>query len=66
LGNEPKPYQYIENLSNHLKECFRVLNRKGSFFLNIGDTFLNGDLQNIPHQVVLKLKEQGWILRTDY
>jgi len=63
LGNEPKPYQYIENLSNHLKECFRVLNERGSFFLNIGDTFLDGDLQNIPHQVILKLKEQGWILR---
>lgn len=63
IGNEPKPHQYIENLSNHLRECFRVLNPKGSFFLNIGDTFLDGDLQNIPHQVVLKLKEQGWLLR---
>ena len=63
LGNEPNPYQYVENLSNHLKSCYRVLNRSGSFFLNIGDTFLDGDLQNIPHQLVLKLKEQGWILR---
>ena len=63
LGNEPKPYQYVENLSNHLKECYRVLNRKGSFFLNLGDTYLNGDLQNIPHQVVMKLQSQGWILR---
>ena len=63
LGNEPYPYQYVENLSNHLKSCYRVLNRSGSFFLNIGDTFLDGDLQNIPHQLVLKLKEQGWILR---
>ena len=40
-----------------------MLNSKGSFFLNIGDTFLDGDLQNIPHQVIIKLKEQGWILR---
>ncbi|MGC6402522.1 MAG: DNA methyltransferase [Flavobacteriaceae bacterium] len=63
LGNEPNPHQYVENLSEHLKSCFRVLNRRGSFFLNIGDTFLDGDLQNIPHQVVMKLKEQGWILR---
>lgn len=63
LGNESNPHQYIENLSNHLKSCYRVLNRKGSFFLNIGDTFFDGDLQNIPHQVVLKLKDQGWILR---
>ena len=63
LGNEPYPHHYVENLSNHLKSCYRVLNRSGSFFLNIGDTFLDGDLQNIPHQLVLKLKEQGWILR---
>ena len=63
LGNEPNPHQYVENLSNHLKGCYRVLNNKGSFFLNIGDTFLDGDLQNIPHQVISNLKEQGYILR---
>ena len=63
LGNEPNPNQFIENLSNHLKECYRVLNERGSFFLNIGDTFLNGCLQNIPFKVSESLKEQGWILR---
>ena len=63
LGNEPNPHEFVENLSNHLKECFRVLNDRGSFFLNIGDTFLNGCLQNIPFKVSESLKEQGWILR---
>jgi DNA modification methylase len=63
LGNEDTPELYVKNLSNHLKDCYRVLNKNGSFFLNLGDTFLKGDLQNIPHQVILKLKEQGWILR---
>jgi ParB/RepB/Spo0J family partition protein len=63
LGNESNPHQFVENLSNHLKECFRVLNERGSFFLNIGDTFLNGCLQNIPFKVSENLKEQGWILR---
>ena len=63
LGNEPNPHQFVENLSNHLKECYRVLNERGSFFLNIGDTFLNGCLQNIPFKVSESLKEQGWILR---
>ena len=63
LGNEPKPHHYVENLSNHLNDCYRVLNKKGSFFLNIGDTFLDGDLQNIPHKVIDKMKENGWILR---
>src|SRR6056300_891542 len=63
LGNEPNPHEFVENLSNHLKECYRVLNERGSFFLNIGDTFLNGCLQNIPFKVSESLKEQGWILR---
>jgi len=40
-----------------------VLNERGSFFLNLGDTFYNGNLQNVPHRVILKLQDQGWILR---
>jgi len=63
LGNEGNPNEFVEKLSNHLKECYRVLNDRGSFFLNIGDTFLNGCLQNIPFKVSERLKEQGWILR---
>jgi site-specific DNA-methyltransferase (adenine-specific) len=63
LGNEKTSEEFVINLSEHLKDCKRVLNGRGSFFLNLGDTFLNGNLQNIPHRVVLKLQEQGWILR---
>ena len=48
---------------NHLRDCKRVLSKEGSFFLNLGDTYLDGNLQNIPHQVVIGLQEQGWILR---
>ena len=63
LGNEKTSEEFVLNLSNHLKDCKRVLNDRGSFFLNIGDTFYNGNLQNVPHRVILKLQEQGWILR---
>ena len=63
LGEEKNSEQFILNLTNHLKDCFRVLNKKGSFFLNLGDTFLNGDLQNIPHKVAIELQNSGWILR---
>ena len=63
LGNEKTSEDYVINLSEHLKDCKRVLNDRGSFFLNLGDTFLNGNLQNVPHRVTLKLQEQGWILR---
>ena len=63
LGNEKTSDEFVLNLSNHLKDCKRVLNDRGSFFLNLGDTFHNGNLQNVPHRVILKLQEQGWILR---
>ncbi len=63
LGNETTSDEYVENLVGHLKDCYRVLNNNGSFFLNLGDTFVNGDLQNIPHRVVIKLKGNGFILR---
>ena len=50
-------------ISEHLRDCKRVLNDRGSFFLNLGDTFYNGNLQNVPHRVVVKIQLQGWILR---
>jgi len=63
LGNEKTSEEFVINLSEHLRDCKRVLNDRGSFFLNLGDTFYNGNLQNVPHRVILKLQEQGWILR---
>jgi DNA modification methylase len=63
LGNEKTSEEFVVNLSKHLRDCKRVLNNRVSFFLNLGDTFYNGNLQNVPHRVILKLQEQGWILR---
>ena len=63
IGNEKTSEEFVNNLSNHFKDCWRVLNDNGSFFLNMGDTFYNGNLQNIPHRVIIKLQEKGWILR---
>jgi DNA modification methylase len=63
LGNEKTSEEFIINLSEHLRDCKRVLNERGNFFLNLGDTFYKGNLQNVPHRVIIKLQEQGWILR---
>ena len=63
LGEENNPNDYVSNLVNHLSDCKRVLSKQGSFFLNLGDTFLNGNLQNIPHRVIIGLQDTGWILR---
>ena len=63
IGNEKSSDQYVQNLINHFQDTYRVLNDRGSFFLNIGDTFDDGNLQNIPHRVVIGLQEKGWFLR---
>jgi hypothetical protein len=52
LGNEKTSEEFVINLSEHLRDCKRVLNDRGSFFLNLGDTFYNGNLQNVPHRLV--------------
>ena len=63
LGNERYPDDYVQNLTSHLDGCFRVLNETGSFFLNLGDTYQDGNLLNIPHRVILGLQDRGWMLR---
>ena len=64
LGKEDSPDQYIDNLVNHLHdECWRVLRNDGNFFLELGDTFIDGCLQNIPHKVAIEFSKRGWIQR---
>ncbi len=58
LGNEKDPNDYVTRLITHFDDCYRVLNGTGSFFLNLGDTYLDGNLQNIPHRVVLGLQDK--------
>ena len=63
LGNEMSPDDYVDNLVSHLDECSRVIKDTGSFFLNMGDTYKDGNLMNLPHRVAIKLQDAGWILR---
>jgi len=63
LGNEKDPDEFVDNLIEHMRDIWRVLNDKGSFFLNLGDTFFENKLQNIPHRVALRLVSQGWTQR---
>lgn len=65
LGNEKTIEEYVSNLSKHLDDCWRVLNDKGSFYLNLGDTFFDGCLQSVPHRVLFEImKRNKWILRS--
>jgi DNA modification methylase len=64
LGSESNPEEYVQNIVNHLSsEVMRILKPTGSFFIELGDTFLNGNLQNIPHRIAIEFQKRGFIQR---
>ena len=64
IGLEATYQEYIENILLVCKEIFRILKPTGSFWLNIGDSYKNKQLLNIPHRIAIRLQdEQNWILR---
>ena len=64
IGLEKTFHEYIQNLLLIINEVHRVLKPTGSFWLNIGDSYKNKQLLNIPYRVAIKMQdEQGWILR---
>jgi len=63
LGLEPDSDDYVNNIADVMDEVKRVLRPDGSLWLNLGDTYDNKDLQQIPARVALELQRRGWILR---
>lgn len=64
IGLEATYQEYVNNLLDIIKEIYRVLKPTGSFWLNIGDSYKNKQLLNIPHRVAIRMQdEQKWILR---
>ena len=66
LGLEEDYEDYITKLVAVFAQVKRVLKPEGSFWLNIGDSYLDKQLLGIPWRVVLALIDrQGWILRNE-
>jgi site-specific DNA-methyltransferase (adenine-specific) len=66
IGLELDFQDYIALLADICAEVRRVLKPTGSFWLNIGDSYLEKRLLGIPWRVALTLMDrQGWILRND-
>ena len=74
LGLEETADEFIEKLYNIFHEVQRVLKKEGSLWINIRDTYSKGlkkcgvkqkSLCMIPEKLVIKLLEDGWILRND-
>jgi len=65
IGAEDAPDQYIAALTSVFAECFRVLTKTGSLWVNIGDKYEQLELLGLPWQLALSLRASGWILRSD-
>lgn len=63
LGQEENVHQFIVNLKPYLVEMKRVLNDKGSLWLNVGDTY-SKEVNNIVSQrlVIMACDDLGWHL----
>ncbi|HTR89257.1 MAG TPA: site-specific DNA-methyltransferase [Solirubrobacteraceae bacterium] len=65
LGEEATPQEYVEHLVDELEGLLRVVKPTGSFWLNIGDTYLRKNLCGIPWRAAFAFQDKGWILRND-
>jgi len=66
VGLETDYRKYVAQLAEIFLELKRVLKKTGSFWLNLGDTYLHKQLLGIPWRVALELTDkQDWILRND-
>jgi DNA modification methylase len=65
IGNESSPESYVQKLAGVFRECFRVLTKDGTLWLNLGDKYKDGRLLGMPWRVVFAMESIGWILRSD-
>src|SRR5262249_40349637 len=66
IGQEESFEIYVQRLLEVFAQVKRVLKKTGSFWLNIGDTYVSKGLVGIPWRIALALTDhQGWILRND-
>lgn len=64
IGLESEYRDYLEALLAIFAEVKRVLKDSGSFWLNVGDSYLDKHLLGIPWRLAIRMiDEQGWVLR---
>ena len=66
IGLEDTIEEYISNILDVALEIKRVLKPEGSFWLNLGDRYINKRLMGIPWRIAIAMMDtQGWILRNE-
>ena len=65
LGRQATVAEYVRDLTDCLNAVRRLLKPSGTMWLNLGDTYRNGQLLSIPWRTALALQDDGWQLRSD-
>jgi DNA modification methylase len=65
VGTEEKVEDYIDRLVMIFREARRVLKDEGTFWLNLGDKYIDGQLAGAPWRTAIALQNDGWLLRSD-
>jgi len=65
FGRENQPMDYVQKLIGLFNDLKRLLRSDGTLWLNLGDTYRNGQLLGIPWRVALGLQDAGWMLRSE-
>lgn len=65
VGQEKTAEEFVESLVQVFMEVHRVLSKTGVCWVNIGDTYQDGDLVGVPWRFAFAMKSAGWILRQD-
>ncbi len=63
IGNEKTPEEYIKKMIDITNELKRVLTDDGAYFLNIGDKYVDKNLQMIPFRLAMEMQKNGWAIR---
>lgn len=63
IGRESDPRIYVNKMVELSVEFLRILKDDGGYFLNIGDTYVDQNLQMIPQRIAIGMQEKGWLLR---
>jgi len=63
IGNEKTPEEYINKMLDVADELKRVLADEGAYFLNIGDKYVDKNLQMIPFRLAIEMQKRGWAIR---
>jgi site-specific DNA-methyltransferase (adenine-specific)/site-specific DNA-methyltransferase (cytosine-N4-specific) len=60
------PDRYVEWFTPITEQLFRILKPSGSFILNIKEPVINGERHTYVIELILAMKQQGWLWTEEY